>query len=333
MDPAVDLHTLVIGREAMACRFELVFNTGEVPQATELAVSALDLIDEIESRITIYRDTSELAFLNATAANGWQKVTPDLFELLMHARTIFELTGGAFDVATGSLVRCWGFLQRQGRTPSAEQLLQARATAGMQLVELDRSTQRIRLSRPGVELNLGAIGKGWALDCVIDKLQREGVASVLVHGGSSSVRAIGIQGPDTPGRRGWRVGVRHPLRPGKRLATITLENMALGTSGSGTQFFIERGKKLGHILDPRSGRPVEGVLSATVVAPSAADADALSTALYTLGPAGLDRVAPQDGPVRAMLVIPSRDSHAVRVLTANMNQSVLSIEPAEGIEY
>ena len=109
--------------------------------------------------------------------------------------------------------------------------------------------------------------------------------------------------------------------------------MALGTSGSGTQFFIERGKKLGHILDPRSGRPVEGVLSATVVAPSAADADALSTALYTLGPAGLDRVAPQDGPVRAMLVIPSRDSHAVRVLTANMNQSVLSIEPAEGIEY
>ena len=92
MDPDVDLHTLVIGREAMACRFELVFNTGEVPQATELAVSALDLIDEIESRITIYRDTSELAFLNATAANGWQKVTPDLFELLMHARTIFELT-------------------------------------------------------------------------------------------------------------------------------------------------------------------------------------------------------------------------------------------------
>jgi len=333
MDTDSDLHTLIIGRAAMACRFELIFNTGEVPHATQLAIEALDLIDEIESRITVYRETSELTLLNATAALGWQPVASDLFALLMHAQDLFALTSGAFDVAAGSLVRSWGFLQRRGRTPAAADLEQARTMAGMQWVEFDPVGKRIRFTRPGVEINLGAIGKGWALDQVVEKLEAAGVKSTLVHGGSSSVRAIGIQGPDIPGRSGWRVGVRHPLRPGKRLATITLENQALGTSGSGTQFFIDRGKKLGHILDPRSGLPAECVLSATVIAPCAADADALSTALFVLGVEGLNRVAPPGSAVGAMLVLPARGTHAVRLITANLNDQTLALEPGEGVEY
>ena len=359
MESTPDLHTLVIGRDAMACRFELVFNAGEVPDATELAVEALDLVDEIESRITIYRDTSELARINAAArpegwpSRGqpfeWQPVAPDLFELLLHARDLHERTAGGFDIAAGALVRTWGFLERQGRTPSPEQLAAARQSAGMRWVEFDRQGTRLRFTRPGVELNLGAIGKGWAIDRVIDRLRQAGAASVLVHGGSSSVKAIGIQGPDVPGRSGWRVGLRPPLRPGRRLATITLENQALGTSGSGTQFFVDRGRKLGHILDPRSGVPAEGVLSATVVTPSAADADALATALYVLGPAGMERIVAsgkglgdggRDVPVGAILVVPGRTSGAVRLLVANIDADpgakpvgrVLAVEPGEGVE-
>ena len=129
-----DVHTLVVGREAMACRFEIVFNAGEVPDATAIAVDCLDLVDEIENRITVYRDTSELARLNAMAADGWQPVDADLFSLLLVARDLHERTGGAFDMAAGSLVRIWGFLRRQGRTPTAEELTQARAAAGMQWV-------------------------------------------------------------------------------------------------------------------------------------------------------------------------------------------------------
>ena len=374
MESTPDLHTLVIGRDAMACRFELVFNAGEVPDATELAVEALDLVDEIESRITIYRDTSELAQINLAQTNwaqinlaqtnaaampdhlhpegqpsAWQPVAPDLFELLLHARDLHERTAGGFDIAAGALVRTWGFLERQGRTPSPEQLAAARRSAGMRWVEFDRQGTRLRFTRPGVELNLGAIGKGWAIDRVIDRLRQAGAASVLVHGGSSSVKAIGIQGPDVPGRSGWRVGLRHPLRPGRRLATITLENQALGTSGSGTQFFVDRGRKLGHILDPRSGVPAEGVLSATVVTPSAADADALATALYVLGPAGMERIVAsgkglgdggRDVPVGAILVVPGRTSGAVRLLVANLDADpgakpggrVLAVEPGEGVE-
>jgi len=328
-----DLHTLVVGRDAMACRFEIVFNAGAVPDATALAVEALDLVDEIESRITVYRDESALARLNAAAADGWQPVDADLLSLLLLARDLWARTGGAFDMAAGSLVRTWGFLRRQGRTPAADELARARDAAGMRHVEIDEAGGRVRFTRPGVELNPGAIGKGWALDRAIELLRDRGVVDALVHGGSSSVRARGVHGPGLPGRRGWAVGVRHPLRPGRRLATVFLADAALGTSGSGTQFFIDRGRRLGHILDPRSGLPAAGVLSATVIAGSAAEADSLSTALYVLGPAGLATVAPAGGDAAAILVVPGAAAGTVRVLTANLPEESWEIEPGDGVEF
>jgi thiamine biosynthesis lipoprotein len=155
---------------------------------------------------------------------------------------------------------------------------------------------------------------------------------MLVHGGQSSVRARGIHGPALPGRRGWPVGLRHPLFPGRRLATITLDDRALGTSGSATQFFVDRGRRLGHILDPRTGRPAEGVLSATVIAPTAAVADALSTAAYVLGVAGLETIAPPGGDVAAILVLPGQSPASVRVVMANVAAEMVAIDPGPGIE-
>ena len=328
-----EVHSLVVGREAMACRFEVVFNAGEVRHDTALALAALDLVDEIEARITVYRDTSELARLNARASEDWQPVSAELLGLLLEARALFDRTGGAFDPAAGRLVRAWGFLRREGRTPDAATLDLARAASGMDGVEIDAAGARVRFTKPGLELNPGAIGKGWALDRVVESLRAAGVTSVLVHGGSSSVRAAGVQGPALPGRRGWRVGIRHPLRPGTRLATVTLVDGALGTSGSGTQFFVDRGRRLGHILDPRTGIPAEGVLAATVIAPNAAAADALSTALYVLGPAGLSTVAPPGGDVAAILVVPSRSASSVRVLTANLAPDLLDRDQRQGVEW
>ena len=211
-----ELHPLVVGREAMACRFEVVFNVGEVRGDTALGLAALDLVDEIEARISIYRATSELACLNARAAGSWQGVSDDLLAFLLEARGLFERTAGAFDPAAGSLVRAWGFFERRGRTPDAAALAAARAAAGMAGVEIDPAGARVRFTRPGIEINPGAIGKGWALDRALEMLRAAGVPSVLLHGGSSSVRALGTQGPATAGRAGWRVGIRDPLRPGRR---------------------------------------------------------------------------------------------------------------------
>ena len=328
---ADDLHTLVVGREAMACRFEAAFNAGEVPGDTELGIDVLDLVDRIEDQISIYRPASELSRINASAARGWIEVSPGVWPMLVRARELWELTGGAFDIAAGSLVRAWGFLRREGRTPDDAALAAAREAAGSQHVELDHEHRRVRFHRPGVEINPGAIGKGWALDRAVSHLACRGVANVLLHGGQSSVVARGTQGPSIGGRHGWRVGLRHPRRPGRRLATITLDDKALGTSGSGTQFFIDRGRKLGHILDPRTGRPAEGVISATVIAESAADADALATALYVLGRDGLPAVAPQGSGTAAVLVLPDADG-GTRVLLANLDDRAIDIEAEPGLQ-
>lgn len=325
-----DLHTLVVGREAMACRFEVVFNAGEVPGDTEIAVDALDLVDAIEERISIYRPSSELARINATAADGWVEVSADMGHLLTRARELWALTGGAFDLAAGPLVRAWGFLHREGRLPAASDLAAALEVSGMQHIDLDADQRRVRFLRRGVELNPGAIGKGWALDRVVALLAARGVRSGLVHGGQSSVIARGTQGPAVAGRHGWRVGLRHPLRPARRLATITLDDRALGTSGSGTQFFVDRGRRLGHILDPRTGMPAEGVIAATVIAESAADADALATALYVLGPEGLAVIAPPDSAVGAVLVLPGGGG-ALRIVTANLADDAIAIEAEPGL--
>jgi thiamine biosynthesis lipoprotein len=324
-----ELHRIVVGREAMGCRFEVVFNAGEVPDATELGMAVLDLVDEIEARISIYRSDTEFARINA-ASGAWVTVSADTLALLALARDLHAQTAGGFDIAAGPLVSAWGFLKRQGRTPEAHDLAAALAATGSRHLEIDEAGSRVRLLVAGAALNPGAIGKGWAIDRGMSFLVGSGVPSVLVHGGQSSVRAIGTQGSSLPGRGGWTVGLRHPLRPGRRLATITLREQALGTSGSGTQFFIERGKRLGHILDPRTGQPAEGVVSATVITGSAAEADALATALYVLGPEGLAQVAPPHSMTRAILVMP-HGSSGLRVVLANLDESTVAVEHEPGL--
>ncbi|MFM8890408.1 MAG: FAD:protein FMN transferase [Planctomycetia bacterium] len=327
-----EVHTLVVGRDAMACRFEAVFNAGEVPEATAIAVDCLDLVEEIENRISIYRETSEFSRLNARAAEGWQPLAADTLELLLAAQGLHERTAGAFDIASGALTRAWGFLARQGRTPSPEDLATAREASGMEKIDLDAEGARLRFRRSGVELNPGAIGKGWALDRMVERLRIAGVENALVHGGSSSVRSLGTRADRSFHGGGWPVGIRHPLRPGRRLATVHLADGALGTSGSGTQFFIDRGRRLGHILDPRSGVPAEGVLSATVIAPTAAEADSLSTALFVLGPPGLDLVAPPGGTAAAVMVVPGEAAGAVKVLAANLAADAVAFDPGPDVE-
>jgi thiamine biosynthesis lipoprotein len=330
MTAGPDLHTILIGRDAMGCRFEVAFNAGEVAEATELGCEALDLVDEIESRISIYRDTSEFAVINA-AAGAWVAISPDTVALLALARVLHARTDGAFDIAAGPLVRAWGFFERQGRRPAVEELAAALAASGTRQLELDPDGCRARLGVLGAALNPGGIGKGWAVDRAVDHLLAAGVPSGLVHGGQSSVRAFGTQGPAVPGRSGWKVGLRHPLRPGRRLATFTLRDRALGTSGSGTQFFVDRGRKLGHLLDPRTGHPAEGVISATVLAPTAAEADALATAAYVLGEAGLPRIAPLGGTASAVLVLPGGGA-GLRVVLANLDDSAVTFESEPGLE-
>lgn len=298
-------------RPAMACTFEVVFNAGQHSEATDAALSAFELIDQLEGQLTIYRQTSEVSRINARAAGEAVPVEPRLFALLTLAVELHRQTGGAFDIASGRLTKAWGFDRRAGRVPCEEDLAAARADTGSQHLVLDADEGTIEFLRPGVELNLGSIGKGYALDRAAELMAAAGVGNFLWQGGQSSVLARGDSGA-APGR-GWVVGVRDPLRPSRRLAEITLVDRALATSGASVQFFRQGGKRYGHILDPRSGWPAEGVFSATVVAPTAAEADALATACYVLGVDAALQLARRRGDLGLLIVFPSDTASRVQV--------------------
>jgi thiamine biosynthesis lipoprotein len=199
-----------------------------------------------------------------------------LFDLLRECVDIHRATHGSFDITSTPLSRTWGFLQRRGRLPSQDAIDAARINVGLDAVLLDERFLTVRFTHQGVELNLGAIGKGFALDCAAANLRKADVTHALLSAGRSSLYAIG--GRDG----GWRIELMSPSAD-RPLAEVWLSDAALGTSGAGEQFADIQGVRYGHIIDPRSGWPASGTLSSTVIADNAATADALSTAFFIGG--------------------------------------------------
>jgi FAD:protein FMN transferase len=265
----------------MACRFEIALS-GEDARFVPAAKAALDEIDRIEARLTVFRETSALCGINRRASRQAVGADEDLFGLLQTCRTLHAQTEGAFDVSTTALSRCWGFLRREGRLPPLAEIEAARACVGMDAVLLDVEKQTVRFRRDGLELNLGGIGKGHALDRVARLLRSRGVEHALLSAAGSSVLALGGRSGD------WEidVGSRHL---GRHLGRLRLKDGAVGTSGAGVQFVEVDGKRYGHVLDPRTGWPASGTRAATVITRSAAAADALSTAFLVGGVALAER--------------------------------------------
>src|SRR6185436_14156830 len=160
-----DGHWIRIHRPAMACRFEILLDGADEPNAAA-AREALDEADRLEAELSVFRETSTLSRVNQTAAETPVAVDADLFGLLTRCRDLYARTGGAFDITSTPLSRCWGFLKREGRLPSPEAIAAARAVVGMSGVLFDETARTVRFARAGMELNLGSIGKRYALDCM-----------------------------------------------------------------------------------------------------------------------------------------------------------------------
>ncbi|HXH44797.1 MAG TPA: FAD:protein FMN transferase [Bradyrhizobium sp.] len=291
----------------MACQFEITFAASDAP-FVPAAQAALNQIDEIEAQLTVFRSTSAIADLNRRAANESVACDGDLFALLTRCEALSRATGGAFDITSTPLSRCWGFLRREGRLPADPEIASARDVVGMQHVMFDGPQSRVRFGKPGVELNLGAVGKGYALDVVATTLRQRGVGHALLSAGRSSLLAIGGRGRGWPvdivsARRPWPAsgGPKRAERHDRPIARAWLHNQALGTSGAGEQFVEVDGRRFGHVLDPRTGWPTDAMLSASVVCASAADADALSTAFLVGGPSLAERYCNHHPEVLALL--------------------------------
>jgi FAD:protein FMN transferase len=270
--------TIRLSTRAMACDWSVVLNPGPAERIM-IASDALDLVHSLEAQMTVYRDESELSQTNSKAFHEPVTLERNLFELLDYARRISLDTQRAFDPTSGPLIDLWRRSRNEGRVPNSDEIEYHLGQTGIEHVRFDEKNLQVSFEREGLRFDLGAIGKGYAVDKAGEFLVEHGAREWLVHGGMSSILARG----DHNGLGGWPVGIRNPLLPHERVATILLKDQAMASSGSNVQYFRHGGQRYGHILDPRTGWPAERLLSVTVLAPNAATADALSTAFFVAG--------------------------------------------------
>lgn len=304
---AVGADAVVPDRRAVAFRTRtmgawasLTLVTGDSAAVAGLARASLLSLHRTDSLMTNWTATSEVARLNRLAGGGSTVVEPEVAAVLALADEVTSASGGAFDLTVEPLVRLWGFLGGTPRVPAVAELEAARGRVGWERVAWDPVTGRLELPVAGMRLDLGGIAKGWGVDRVAAGLRQAGVTDALVDL-TGNMAALG----DAPGREGWVVGIRDPRDRGPYLATIRLHDCCISTSGDYEQFVTEGGRRFGHILDPRTGWPAQGLSSATVVAARAAAADAWSTALFVLGPVQARRVAAGRDDIAAVLLQPA----------------------------
>jgi FAD:protein FMN transferase len=294
------MQTVTLARHAMATRFEIVLHGESASRLRAAGEAALAEVDRIEAQLSIYRPTSEMARVNACAARQPVRVTLPVFRLLEQARRLHLESGGAFDITIAPLVRCWGFMDGSGAWPDPDEVARVRRQVGMQHVILDAENLTVQFDGEGVMLDLGAIGKGHAIDRAAETLREAGVASALLHGGTSTVYGLG----KPPEKDAWKVAIESPPVEGATpwLATVPLQDEALSVSAVWGKCFEHEGKTFGHVLDPRAGQPVASAVLAAVVLPSATETDALSTALLVVGAEGHDKIAQLRPQMRTLVV-------------------------------
>ena len=302
------METVRLALRAMATRFELVLHGENAVHLRAAGETAFSEISRLEAQLSFYRPTSDISRINATAAQQPVRVEPRLFELLLAAKQLYLQTDGAFDITIGPLMRCWGFVNGSGHFPPADVLAEARRQTGMHLVHLDPSKRTIAFERPGVQVDLGGIGKGYAIDEAIVSLREDGVTSALMHGGTSTIYALGQPPEDSR----WKTAIPAPSASSGDsvnediLAIVELHDESLSVSAPSGKSFVNEGTEYGHVIDPRSGYPVAGASLTAVVASSSMVSDALATALLVEGFEAADSI-----------VDSMADAYSVRLLAAS----------------
>jgi len=265
--------------EAMNTTFEILIAGQELEYARQAAAAAFAEIDRIEAKLSRFVENSDVARINACFARSHRhgaerpiRIDIETFECLLLAQRMAAETNGAFDVTVGALMACWRSPAGAPLSPTPAELSYARERTGAHLLELDEATLTVRLGIEGVVIDLGAIGKGFALDQAAEVLREWDVKAALLHSGTSTALALGAP----PGKEGWPVGIGAGATGTGGAREIVIRDKALSASG-----FEVKGR---HIIDPRTGQPAKGALRAWALAPSAAVSDALSTAFMVMTP-------------------------------------------------
>jgi thiamine biosynthesis lipoprotein len=281
-DGTTGMHRHEASRMSMGCAYAIVAYGVDRVALQRAVEAAFDEVDRIDRLMSHYRPESPLSQVNREAGDGPVPADPELLGLVAEALRYSRESGGAFDVTVGPLMKAWGFFRGGGRVPGEAELEQARRRVGWQHVVLDEGAGTIRFSRPGLELDLGGIAKGYAVDRAVEALMRAGVRAALVSAGGSTLFGLGTP----PGQAGWDVEVEDPVHADRVAFRVVLKDRALSVSGGANKSFERDGVTYSHLMDPRGGRPVQGVLGAAVLAPSGTAGDALDNVFPVLGVGG-----------------------------------------------
>jgi thiamine biosynthesis lipoprotein len=288
---AGDLQRLEIQDEAMGGTWAIVLyghDRANLEAASAAAVEELHRLDHILSN---YQAGSEWSAVNRTAGREPLKISPELFQLLSACLSYSRKSEGAFDITVGPLLKVWGFYKAEGSLPRPAEVAQALVNVGYRQVRLDSANQTVQFDRPGVELDPGGIGKGYAVDRMVEVLKRYGIDRALISGAGSSIYGLGAP-PGDP--EGWRITIRAQHDARKAAEEVFLKNMSLSTSGSYERFFRAGGRRYSHIMDPRTGYPAQGTASVSVLAPHTIDSEAWSKPYFINGRAWTAAHKPAD---------------------------------------
>jgi FAD:protein FMN transferase len=281
-------------RMSMGCVYAIEAYGPDAETLPRIVEEAFDEVDRIDRLMSHYKTDSPLSLINRDAARRPVPVEPELFDFIVDAMRYNRDSDGAFDITVGPLMRTWGFFRGEGRLPTDAEVTAARRHVGSAHVTLDAVARTISFDEPGVELDLGGIAKGYAVDRVVALLRRRQVAAALISAGSSTIYGLGAP-PGAPRRSGhamqpanagWDVAIQDPVNSQRAATTVRLKDRALSVAGSSEKSFEAGGVRYSHIMDPRTGRPVQGVLSVAVLTSSGTAGDALDNALFVLGPEG-----------------------------------------------
>lgn len=233
---------------------------------------------EVDRLMSNYRDDSELSLVNRRAAAGTVDVSEPMFSVLAAARRVSTASNGAFDVTVGPLVRLWGFHDKKPHLPTAAELAAVRPLVDYRNLLLDPPKRSVRFARPGVEIDLGGIAKGFAVEIAADVLRRHGLGGFIDAGGNQYLLGT------PPGKRTWTVGIKNPDVPDRVMGVVETGEISVSTSADSSNFLVANGLKYGHILDPRTLEPSSAALSVTILSRDGTLADAMSKAAFILGP-------------------------------------------------
>jgi thiamine biosynthesis lipoprotein len=245
----------------------------------EVVEEVFEEVDRLEQQMSNYKPSSELSAINREAASHPVVVEPGLFHLLEISVRRSQETDGAFDITVGPLMKAWGFFPGRGRLPTPVEISQVLKRVGYQHLKLDAGRRTIKFDESGVEIDLGGIAKGYAVDRAVGILRSNGITSALVSSGASSIYALG----SPPGSRGWKITVRDPYDAHKAGDVLHLQNYSVSVSGSYEKFFKIAGKNYCHIMDPHTGWPVPNTLSTVVLGPTGTDTDGRSAGFFVMG--------------------------------------------------